>query len=157
MLRCNNTTYLLNQHKGLRLNRRFSATPKHCAHHACHHWFCSALCCAAHCPWEFSKVQLLVNAVDMFRVFYRGHFSHDFRAQGVTLKRKALATKYIFQNYSKLLDICTRLVLNCRGTFCAKCTWTPIVSVTGTELLCTYYMGLASVVRTILKIYKCNM
>ena len=38
-------------------------------------------------------------------------FPHDFRAQGVTLKSKAMATKCIFQIYSQLLDICTRLVL----------------------------------------------
>ena len=46
---------------------------------------------------EISKVQLLVNAFGVFGAFYRGHFSHDFRAQRVTLKSKALATKCIFQ------------------------------------------------------------
>ena len=60
---------------------------------------------------NFQKVQLLVNAFRVFREFYRGHSSHDFRAQGVTLKSKALATKCIFQIYSQSLDICTRLVL----------------------------------------------
>ena len=52
-------------------------------------------------------MQLLVNAFGVFRAFYRIHFSHDFGAQGVTLKSKALATKCIFQHYSQLLDICT--------------------------------------------------
>ena len=54
---------------------------------------------------------LLVNTFSMFRALYHGHFSHDFHAQGVTLKSKALATKCLFQIYSQLLDICTRLVL----------------------------------------------
>ena len=63
-----------------------------------------------YCPWKFSEVQLLLNAFGVFGAFYRGHFSHDFRAQGVTLKSKALATKCIFQIYSQLLDSCTRLV-----------------------------------------------
>ena len=49
-------------------------------------------------------------ALGVFPAFYRGHFSHDFCAQDVSLKSKALATKCIFQNYSQLLDICTRLV-----------------------------------------------
>ena len=56
-------------------------------------------------------MQLLVNAFGVFRAFYRGHFSHDFREQGVTLKSRALATKRVFQIYSQLLDIFTRLVL----------------------------------------------
>ena len=42
---------------------------------------------------------------------YLGHFSHDFHAQGVTLKDKSLATKSIFQSYSQLLKKITRLVL----------------------------------------------
>ena len=41
--------------------------------------------------------QLLVNGFGVFGAFYRCHFSHDFRAQGVTLGSKALATKCIFQ------------------------------------------------------------
>ena len=52
-----------------------------------------------------------MNTFGVFRAFYRGHFSHDFRAQGVTLKSKALTTKCIFQIYSQLLDIWARLVL----------------------------------------------
>ena len=42
---------------------------------------------------------------------YFVHFLHNFHAQGVTLKSKVLATKYIFQNYSQLLDIFTMLIL----------------------------------------------
>ena len=67
-------------------------------------------------------MQLLLNAFGVFRAFYRGHFLHDFRAQGVTLKSKALATKCIFQIYSQLLDVCTRLVLKtAEELFCTKC------------------------------------
>ena len=55
-------------------------------------------------------MQLLVNTFAVFRAFYRGHFLHNFYAQDVTLKSKALATKCIFQNYSQLLNICTLLV-----------------------------------------------
>ena len=46
---------------------------------------------------NFHKCQVLVKAFGVFGAFYRGHFSHDFRAQGVTLKSKALATRCIFQ------------------------------------------------------------
>ena len=60
---------------------------------------------------NFSKVQVLVIKFCLFRAFYRCHFLHDFHTWGVTFKGKALATKCIFQNYSHLLDICTRLVL----------------------------------------------
>ena len=81
------------------------------AHLPCHHWLHSALCCTAHFPQEFSKLEPLVNAFGVFRAFYRGHFSHNFRVQGVTLKGKAVATKCLFQIYSQLLDICSRLVL----------------------------------------------
>ena len=70
---------------------------------------CSVLYCTL--SIGIFKVQLLVNAFGVFRAFYRGHFSYDFRAQGVTSKSKALATKCIFHIYSQLLDICTRLVL----------------------------------------------
>ena len=52
-----------------------------------------------------------MNEFCLFRAFYRRHFLHDFHTWGVTFKGKALATKCIFQNYSQLLDICTRLVL----------------------------------------------
>ena len=72
----------------------------------------TALCVVLHTVHRnFQKVQLLVNAFGVFREFYRGHFSPDFRAQGVTLKSKALAAKCIFQIYSQLLDIFTQLVL----------------------------------------------
>ena len=57
------------------------------------------------------KVQVLVNEFCLFWAFYRCHFLHDFHTWGVTFKGKALATKCLFQNYSQLLDICTRLVL----------------------------------------------
>ena len=53
----------------------------------------------------------------MFQAVYRGHFSHDFRAQGVTLKSKAWATKCIFQIYPQFLDICTRLVIKTAEEF----------------------------------------
>ena len=56
-------------------------------------------------------MQVFVNKFCLFRAFYRCHFLHDFLTWGVTFKDKALATKCIFQNYSQLLDICTRLVL----------------------------------------------
>ena len=52
-----------------------------------------------------------MNEFCLFQAFYRCHFSHDFHTWGVTFKGKALATKCIFQNYSQLLGICTRLVL----------------------------------------------
>ena len=52
----------------------------------------------------------------------RCHFLHNFPTWSVTFTGKALATKCIFQNYSQLLDICTRQVFkNRRGTFCTKC------------------------------------
>ena len=71
----------------------------------------TVLCIVLHTVHRnFQKVQLLVNALGVFGAFYRGHFSHDFRAQGVTLKSKALATKCIFLIQSQLLDISTRLV-----------------------------------------------
>ena len=56
-------------------------------------------------------MQVLVNEFCLFRAFYCCHFLHDFHTSGVTFKGKALVTKCIFQNYSQLLDICTRLVL----------------------------------------------
>ena len=56
-------------------------------------------------------MQVLVNEFCLFQALYRCHFLHDFHTWGVTFKGKALATKCIFQNYSQLLDICTRLVL----------------------------------------------
>ena len=72
----------------------------------------TVLCVVLHSVHRnFQKVQLLGNAFGVFREFHRGHFSPDFRAQGATLKSKALATKCIFQIYSQLLDICTQLVL----------------------------------------------
>ena len=37
--------------------------------------------------------------------------SYTISTRGVTFKGKALATKCIFQFYSQLLDICSRLVL----------------------------------------------
>ena len=46
---------------------------------------------------NFQKVQLLVTPFGVFGAFYRGHFSHDFRTQGVTLESRVLATKCIFQ------------------------------------------------------------
>ena len=46
---------------------------------------------------NFQKVQLFVNAFGVFGAFYHGHFSHDFRTQGVTLESRVLATKCIFQ------------------------------------------------------------
>ena len=55
---------------------------------------------------------LLVNEFGLFQAVYLGHFLHDFHPQGVTLKDKVLANKKcIFQNYSQLLDIFTRLIL----------------------------------------------
>ena len=56
---------------------------------------CSVLYCTL--SIEIFKSATFGERIGMFRAFYRGHFSHDFRAQGVTLKRKALATKCIFQ------------------------------------------------------------
>ena len=76
---------------------------------------CSVLYCTL--SIGISKSALLVNAFGVFRALYRGHFSHDFRPQGVTLKNKALTTKCIFQNYSQLLNICTRLVLKTAEEF----------------------------------------
>ena len=52
-----------------------------------------------------------MNKFGLFQAIYFGHFLHDFHAQGVTLKGKILATKFLFQNYSQLLDISTRLIL----------------------------------------------
>ena len=57
------------------------------------------------------KSAIFVNAFCGFRAFCRDLFLHDFHTKGVTLKSNALAIKCMFQNYSKLLDICTRLVL----------------------------------------------
>ena len=37
------------------------------------------------------------------------HFSHNFQAKDFRWKGKALATKYVFQNYSQVLDIWTGL------------------------------------------------
>ena len=56
-------------------------------------------------------MQVLVNKFCLFQAFYRSHFSHDFHTQGVTLKSKAFATKWVFQIKSQLMDICTQLVL----------------------------------------------
>ena len=47
----------------------------------------------------------------LFRAFYRCHFLHNIHTWDVTFKGKALAAKCIFQNYSQLLDVCTRQVL----------------------------------------------
>ena len=58
-----------------------------------------------------------MNEFCLFRAFYRCHFLHDFHIWGVTFKGKGLATKCIFQNYSQLLDICTRLVLKTTEEF----------------------------------------
>ena len=70
------------------------------------------LCVVMHTVHKnFQMWKLLVNVFGVFRAFYRDHFSHDFRAQGVTVKSKASATKCIFQNCSQLLDIYTQLVL----------------------------------------------
>ena len=70
------------------------------------------------------KVQVLVNEFCLFWAFYRCHFLHDFHTWGVTFKGKALATKCLFQNYSQLLDICTRLVLKTgKEIYFAKCKW----------------------------------
>ena len=77
---------------------------------------------------NFQKVQLQVNEICVFRAIYIGHSLHDFHAQGITFKGKALATKSIFQNYSQLLDTFTRLVLKTAEDFFffffffAKCT-----------------------------------
>ena len=58
----------------------------------------TVLCIVLHTVHRnFQKVQLLVNAFDVFGAFYRGHFSHDFRTQGVTLESRVFATKCIFQ------------------------------------------------------------
>ena len=65
----------------------------------------------AQCLLKFSKVPVFVNEFRLFRAFYRCHLSNDFYTRGITFKGKALATKCIFQNYSHLLNICTRLVL----------------------------------------------
>ena len=115
----------LNQYKGLRLRlrRAVSATPKRCVHHPCDYAFHSALCCTAYCPLEFSKEQLYVNEFCVFRTIYLRHFQHDFHAQGVTLKGKSLATKWMFQDYSELLNNFTRPILKtAEKSFCAKCT-----------------------------------
>ena len=52
-----------------------------------------------------------MNEFCLFQAFYGCHFLHDFHTWGVTFKGKALATKCIFQKYSQLWGICTRLVL----------------------------------------------
>ena len=103
--------YSLNQHIGLRLDRRFLLHIN--AVLIIRVIIDSTVLCVVlnTVHRNFQKVQLLVNTFGVFREFYRGHFSHDFHAQGFTLKSKALATKCVFQIYSQSLDICTRLVL----------------------------------------------
>ena len=96
-----------------------SATHKCCAHHPCFHCFHSALLYVVlhtvHRNFQKCNFWWMHSIFGVFRAFYPGHFSYDFRAQGVTLKSKASATKCVFQIYSQLLDICTRLVLKSAG------------------------------------------
>ena len=81
------------------------------------------------------KYQLTIPFMSYDQIWVKGHVGvkkvispktlllqitgYDFHTWGVTFKSKALATKWIFQNYSQLLDICTRLVLKPpRNQFC---------------------------------------
>ena len=66
-------------------------------------------CSAA--PIEIFKSASFGDQVACFGGFYRCHVLNDFHTGGFTFKGKALATKFIFQKYSQLLDIFTRLVL----------------------------------------------
>ena len=67
-------------------------------------------------------MQLLVNAFGMFWAFYRGHFSHDFRAQDVTLKPKASATKCISDVFTVVAYLHTTDFKNRQGINYTKCT-----------------------------------
>ena len=81
---------------------------------------CSALYCTL--SIGIFKVQLLVNAFGVFRAFYRGHFSYDFRAQGVTSKSKASGNKmYISHLFTVIGYLHTAGFKNRRGIHCVKC------------------------------------
>ena len=58
-----------------------------------------------------------MNEFGLFQSIYLGHFSHNFHSQGVRLKGKVLAAKWIFQNYLQLLDNFTWLVLKTAKKF----------------------------------------
>ena len=73
---------------------------------------------------NFQKVQLKVNKLCVFQAIYLGHFLHNFHAQGITLKGKALATKCLFQNHLQLMDNLLWLIFKtAEKLFCVKCTF----------------------------------
>ena len=86
-----------------------SATHKRCAHHPCHQWFHSALC---YCTLsiEIYKTATFGERIRRDSGLLSRPFLTRFLRINISWKSKALATKCIFQNYSQLLGICTRLV-----------------------------------------------
>ena len=100
--------------------------------------YCQHDSVTAQCLQEFSKVPLLVNEFGLFQAIYLGHFSHNFHAQGVTLKGKILAAKCLFQNYLQLLDNFTWLVLKTAKKFLVPSVFSCTKERTLLGILCNF-------------------